>query len=340
MTLDDAVALSLLDDLPRVGLTDRLLTNDPELLELAAQGHEHAREFRQRVAARGIGVLGWHEPRFPAGLLATSDCPPALWYRGDLTALTAPAIAIVGSRAASAVALETAARLGEDLAAFGITVVSGLARGVDSAAHRGAIRQGQTIAVLGSGVDRIYPAEHRGLADSITARGLVVSEFPPGSAPLPFRFPLRNRIISGLSLAVIVIEASEKSGSLITAACALEQGREVMAVPGNVLSGRNRGGHALLRDGARIVETAEDVVVELGLTARVAPGPEAGASTGKSINCEDPVLGAMDVGHAYDLDALAAACGLDVARLLPRLSELELRGHLRRLEGGRFIRSV
>jgi DNA processing protein len=137
-----------------------------------------------------------------------------------------------------------------------------------------------------------------------------------------------------------VIEASDKSGSLITAACALEQGREVMAVPGNVLSGRNRGGHALLRDGARIVETAEDVVAELGLAPRAATPVEGGANAGKSTNCKDPVLGAMDAGQPYDLDALAAACGLDVARLLPRISELELRGQLRRLDGGRFIRSA
>jgi DNA processing protein len=340
MTLDHAVALSLVDELPRVGLTDRLLSDDPELLELATARHQHAAEIRQQAAARGIGVLGWNDPQFPVSLLGTTDCPPALWYRGDLSSLRAPAIAIVGSRAASAVALETAARLGEDLAGRGIAVVSGLARGIDSAAHRGALRTGATIAVLGSGVDRIYPSEHRELADSITARGLVISEFPPGSAPLPFRFPLRNRIISGLSRAVIVIEASDKSGSLITAACALEQGREVMAVPGNVLSGRNRGGHALLRDGARIVETGEDVVAELGLAVRSAAMAGGVSTAGKSTNCDDPVLRAMDCGHSYDLDALAAACGLDVARLLPRISELELRGQLRRLEGGRFIRSA
>jgi DNA processing protein len=338
MTLDHAVALSLLDELPRVGLTDRLLSDDPELLEYAANGREHAVEVRQRAAERGIGVLAWNDPQFPAGLLATTDCPPVLWYRGDLSALLAPAIAIVGSRAASAVALETATRIGDELAARGIIVVSGLARGVDSAAHRGALRHGRTIAVLGSGVDRIYPSEHRDLAESIVTRGLIVSEFPPGSAPLPFRFPLRNRIISGLSRAVVVIEASDKSGSLITAACALEQGREVMAVPGNVLSGRNRGGHALLRDGARIVETGEDVLAEIGLTVRGSGGAEHEASAGKSTNCDDSVLRSMDAGHPYDLDALAAACGLEVARLLPRISHLELCGLVRRLEGGRFIR--
>jgi DNA processing protein len=336
MTLDDCVALSLVDDLPRVGLTERLTSSDPELLESAASGRPAAQRVREEAAARGIAVLAWNDPRFPAALLATSDCPPVLWYRGDVSALAAPAVAIVGSRAASAVALETAQRMAEGIAAHGVIVVSGLARGVDSAAHRGALRQGRTVAVLGSGLDCIYPHEHINLAADIAARGIVISEYPPHLTPLPFRFPLRNRIISGLSRAVVVIEASDKSGSLITAGCALEQGREVMAVPGNVLSGRNRGGHALLRDGARIVETAEDVLVELGLAARGAHA----SSPSHSATKDDPVLRGMDEGHLYDLDALAAACGLDMARLLPRLSDLELRGLIRRLEGGRFIRSA
>lgn len=337
MTLDHAVALSLVDDLPRVGLTARLLSHDPELLEIAANGVSDARDVRMCAASRGIQVLAWNDPRFPAGLLATTDCPPALWFRGDPTVFGATAVAVVGSRSASAVSLEAAARIGEGLAASGVTVVSGLARGVDSAAHRGALRQGKTVAVLGSGVDRIYPAEHTGLASDIADHGIVVSEFPPGAPPLAFRFPLRNRIISGLSRAVVVIEASEKSGSLITASCALEQGRDVMAVPGNVLSGRNRGGHALLRDGARIVETADDVLVELGLRSRA--GGTADTSVA-STTCEDPVLRSMHAGQPYDLDALADACGLQAARLLPRLSELELRGLVTRLEGGRFMRSA
>jgi DNA processing protein len=284
-------------------------------------------------------VLAWNDPQFPAGLLATTDCSPLLWYRGHLPTFSAPAVAIVGSRAASAVALEIAAQMAEGLAARGVVIVSGLARGVDSAAHRGALRQGATIAVLGSGVDRIYPREHVELANTIAAKGVVISEYPPGAAPLPFRFPLRNRIISGLSRAVVVIEAAEHSGSLITAASALEQGREVMVVPGNALSGRNRGGHALLRDGARIVETADDVLSELGLGTRPGP-PELPATSNGSTNCRDSVVVAMDAGRAYDLDALADACGLDMARLLARLSDLELRGQVRRLEGGRFIRSV
>ena len=338
MTLDHAVALSLIDDLPRVGLTDRLFSDDPELLDIAAAEIPLARRVRADASASGIDVIAWNAPTFPAGLLMTTDCPPVLWFRGLSAVFDAPAVAVVGSRAASAVALETASRIGEELAAYGVVVVSGLARGVDSAAHRGALRQGRTIAVLGSGVDRIYPREHASLAADIAATGLVASEFPPGSAPLPFRFPLRNRIISALSRGVVVIEASEHSGSLITAACALEQGREVMVVPGNVLSGRNRGGHALLRDGARLVETADDILTELGLCSRPASG--IAASNGQSTKCEDSLLRSMDAGLAYDLDALADASGLSAGHLLPRLSELELLGLITRLEGGRFMRSA
>jgi DNA processing protein len=338
MTLDQAVALSLLDDLPKVGLTARLLSDDPELLELGARRIDEARSVRRRAEEAGIRALAWNDPAFPSLLAAISDCPPLLWYRGDLASLDAPMVAIVGSRAATSVSLDAAARLAADLAARGVTVVSGLARGVDSAAHRGALTKGRTIAVLGSGVDYIYPSEHKPLAAQIADTGLVVSEYPPGTAPLPLHFPMRNRLISGLSLAVVVIEASEKSGSLITASCALEQGREVMAVPGNVLSGRNRGGHALLKDGAKIVETADDILEGLGWdpAADRSPGDETSASgTRGSV---DPVLKAMAVDHPYDLDALARNSGMDVRRLLPRLIELELAGLVRREGGGRFVR--
>jgi DNA processing protein len=338
MTLDDAVALTLAVDLPRVGLTARLRGGDPKLLDLANRLREAGREARLRAATRDVAVIAWNDPRFPQALLTIDDCPPALWYRGSLACFEAPAVAIVGSRAGSAVAIETAQRLAADLAARGIVVVSGLARGVDSAAHRGALRAGRTIGVLGSGVDRIYPAEHEALARDIACDGLVVSEYPPGTPPLPHHFPLRNRIISGLSRAVVVIEASEKSGSLITARCALDQGRDVMAVPGNVLTGRNRGGHALIRDGAKIVECADDIVEEIGLDRAGAPpdrsdGPSAmGRST-------DPLLCALGEGEAYDLDALAARSGLDARRLLARLVELELAGLVRRVGGGRFMRA-
>jgi DNA processing protein len=339
MTLDQAVALSLLPALPRVGLTERLRASDPTLLDQVAPLRDRARQIRLRAAAEGVGVLAWNDPQFPAAQLTISDAPPVLWYRGMLAALRQPAVAIVGSRSASAVALEIAARLGAELAARGVVVVSGLARGVDSAAHRGALSHGCTIAVLGSGVDVVYPREHAPLARDVATNGLVMSEYPPGTPPLAFHFPLRNRLISGLSEAVVVIEASEQSGSLITAACALDQGRDVMAVPGNVLSGRNRGGHALIRDGAKIVERVDDILEELGWQVASADST-AHASTGSDATTSaDPLLGLMRDGEPYDVEALGASAGIEGVRLLPRLLELELQGYVQRIDGGRFMRA-
>ena len=349
MTIDQAIALSLLDNLSRVGLTARLAALDPELLEQASARLPLAVAVRRAAAHSGFEFLPWNAPSFPAALLATTDCPPGLWCRGDIHCLQGPLVAIVGSRAGSAVALETAVRLGADLASRGVIVVSGLARGVDSAAHEGALRSGRTVAVLGCGIDRVYPREHAGLADRIAAAGAIVTEYPPGTPALPFHFPLRNRIISGLSRAVVVIEASEKSGSLITAACALEQGREVMAVPGNVLTGRNRGGHALIRDGAKIVESADDIVMELGpaLAALMrrdgVPASAAWAANGLSgTDTKTSVESLMSViaqREPCDLDDLVAATGANAPELLPLLSGLELSGRIRRVEGGRFMRA-
>lgn len=336
VTHDQAVALSLAPALSRVGLTARLQQSDPTLLELANAYLPSVAECRRRAAAGCIESVPWNAPEFPQLLLATPDCPPALWYRGDLAVLLEPAVAIVGSRAATAVAHEIATTIATELAAKGVIVVSGLARGVDSAAHRGALTRGRTVAVLGSGPDRIYPGEHVALAAEIALTGLLLSEYPPGTPPLPFHFPQRNRLISGLSLAVVVIEAAEGSGSLITAACALEQGREVMAVPGNALTGRNRGGHALIRDGAKIVESADDIVDELGL-ASGPPATERPDVMERSAR-RDPLLAVMDEGETYDLDALTATLGISGARLLARLLELELQGIVRRVGGGRFIR--
>jgi DNA processing protein len=340
MTSDEAVALSFafLSDLRRSGLTDRLLADDPNLVELARSLMLRANAARADAASRGIHVVGWNEPAFPSALLTLSDVPPALWYRGRLDVLNATAVAVVGSRAASPIAIETATRIASDLASRGITVVSGLARGVDSAAHRGALQTGRTAAVLGSGFDHMYPAEHESLAAEIAIDGIVLSEYPPDTPPLPLLFPLRNRLISGLSRAVVVIEANEKSGSLITAACALEQGREVMAVPGNVLSGRSRGAHALIRDGAKIVECADDIVEELcGLASRGRPHETGLSSTSSGVSV-DPIVAGMEAGHAYDVDGLAEVSGLANVQLLSRLIDLELQGRVRRVGGGRFMR--
>jgi DNA processing protein len=290
-----------------------------------------------RARRSGIDVIAWSDPEYPSALAAIVDPPPVLWIRGTRAALEAPGVAVVGSRAGSAYALAVAERLAVDLAARGLTIISGLARGVDSAAHRGALAApGSTIAVLGSGADIIYPREHIPLATRIIAAtahgamGAIVSELVPGTPPRPDFFPRRNRIISGLARAVVVIEAGEKSGSLITARCALEQGRDVLAVPGNVLNGRNRGSHALLRDGAKIVEGADDILEELGL--------DGGAGHVRTKGSYDPVLACLFPGEPCDLDAIAERTGLTAARLLPRLLELELQGLVQRIGGGRFVR--
>jgi DNA processing protein len=294
-----------------------------------------AERLLSRGRTRGIAALALDDARYPLALAEIFDPPLVLWVGGQIDALGGPAVAVVGSRAASPYALEVAERLGADLAGRAVTVVSGLARGVDSAAHRGALAGGgRTVAVLGSGVDVIYPAEHDALAEAIRARGAIVSELGPGTPPRPFHFPRRNRLISGLSLAVVVVEASKDSGSLITAACALEQGREVMAVPGNVLSGRNRGSHALLKDGAKIVESADDILEEIQGIGAAGASADAGDRP-----VSDPVLAHMAAGDSYDLDGLAQASGVDRVTLLTRLLELELAGAVRRVDGGRFVRS-
>jgi DNA processing protein len=287
-----------------------------------------------RAAQSGIAAVPWSAPAYPAALAAIADPPPVLWARGDLAALSRPAVAIVGSRDGTPYGLSVAERLAADLASRGVAIVSGLARGVDSAAHRGALSAagGSTLAVLGSGADVVYPAEHRELARRVERSGAVLSELVPGTPPRKPFFPLRNRVISGLSRAVVIVEAGERSGSLITARCALEQGREVLAVPGNILTGRNRGGHALLKDGAKIVESADDILEELGI--RLPGGPAPASLAGP----EDLVLRSLPAGEACDLDAIAERTGLAPPRLLPRLFELELQGLVRRAGGGRFVR--
>ena len=288
----------------------------------------------ETAQAGGITAVPWSDTRYPPALAAIADPPPVLWIRGDPDALGAPAVAIVGSRAGSAYARDVGREMGSGLARRGVTVVSGLARGVDSAAHRGAlIVDGRTVGVLGSGVDIVYPPEHSGLACDLMRRGALVSELPPGTTPRPAYFPQRNRLISGLSRAVVVVEASTRSGSLITARLALEQGREVMAVPGNVLNGRNRGAHALLKDGAKVVEDVADILEEIGLVGTLARDTRADELS------EDPVLRHLSRGESYDLDDLIALSGLDGPRLLPRLLELELAGRVARREGGRFHRT-
>lgn len=271
------------------------------------------------------------DPAYPPLLGAIPDPPDELWILGDAAVLGLEAVAIVGSRAASQYAIEMSASLAFDLARTGLVIVSGMARGVDGAAHRGALEAGgKTVAVLGCGVNVVYPEEHRELMLKIATTGAVISELPPDAPPLAHHFPLRNRIISGLSRAVVVVEAGEKSGSLITARCALEQGREVMAVPGNALSGRNRGSHALLKDGAKLVEGVDDILEELGYWRQ----HQAFARSNPLVH--NGLIANLLPGETYGLDELGAVSGLSASELLPLLMELELKGALIRAPGGRF----
>ena len=286
----------------------------------------------------GIRAIPWDDPRYPGLLACTEDPPPVLWAKGRTQSLDAPSVAIIGSRAASPYALQIADRLAAELAERGIVVVSGLARGVDSAGHVGCLNAGgATIAVTGCGLDTVYPRENTQLAERIAAKGLLLSELAPGAPPLPEHFPLRNRIISGISLAVVVVEASEKSGSLITAGCALRQGRDVMAVPGSVLSGRNRGSHALLKVGAKVVETADDILEDMGWNASTSSSSAGLRAPSWTLN-SDPLLSKMDAGEVYRLDDLVEATGTTASKLLPRLMELELLGYIEAPGGGRFVR--
>jgi len=298
-----------------------------EVLERARAALEAARQL-------GIDVIPWFDPRYPVLLDCAPSPPPVLWLKGQTAALAMPTVAIVGSRAATDYALEVSERLAAELAERGIAIASGLARGVDSAAHRGCVAAGgATTAVLGCGPDRVYPSEHRSLAATISKTGVLVSELAPGAPPAAEHFPLRNRIISGISLAVVIVEASEKSGSLITARYALDQGRDVMAVPGNVLSGRNRGSHGLLKDGAKVVESADDILGELGWPVR----QSSAYSLAKSL-VSDTLLARMEPGEVYRLDDLIAATGIEGPRLLARLAQFELDGQVRSAPGGGFVR--
>jgi DNA processing protein len=297
-----------------------------------------------KAGRRRAIVLG--DPVYPDALAAIPDPPPLLWINGGAGVFAHPTVAIVGSRYAAPASLEIAFTLARDLAALGVVVASGLARGVDEAAHRGALEGGATVAVLGSGIDRVYPPEHGPLANVIASTGAIVSELAPDAPPIAEHFPRRNRIISGLARGVVVVEASLKSGSLITARLALEQGREVMAVPGSALGGRHKGSHSLIRDGAALVESAEDVLAALGWQVQpsvrdpvrdsVPDGPGGGPGGPGGAGAPDPILAVLEGGEAVTVESLVAATGLPTEALLAGLSRHEVTGRVMRLPGGAF----
>jgi DNA processing protein len=283
--------------------------------------------------ARGIRLVRKGDDDYPRWLRRIYDAPPLLWTLGTLLADEGErAVAVVGARAATPLGRSFARTLAADLAAAGLTIVSGLARGIDTAAHEGALEAGgRTVAVLGSGIDSIYPRENLALARTIAREGALVSEFPPGTGPWKQNFPRRNRTIAGWARATVVVEAGERSGALHTARTALEEGRDVMAVPGHPSLPGCAGTNALLRDGAALVRDAGDVLAEMGLP----PAPRKAAAEASG----DELLAALRRSAPAGVDQLAARCGLPVPLLLARLSELELAGRVRRLPGALFVRS-
>lgn len=277
------------------------------------------------------------EPDYPLALESLPDAPPILFLRGAFDPVDRLAIGIVGTRHATHYGLNEAARFARDLARAGVTVVSGMARGIDAAAHRGALEAGgRTIAVLGGGLAHIYPPEHAGLAEEIAAAGVVLSEYAPDAVPRGPMFPQRNRLISGLSLGVLVVEAADRSGSLITARHAAEQGREVFALPGPVSSRVSRGCHALIRDGAHLVTSVDDILDELGPVAESIPtddGHQVRQPGELLLNDQErAVLEAIDT-QATSIDALTRQSGLPIHRVLSTISVLETRRLIRRLSG-------
>ena len=303
-------------------------------------------EFEPRLAAgwqwltsgdesRDVVALG--DSRYPRALLDSADPPLLLYARGRVELLAQPAIAIVGSRNATAQGLENARAFAAYLSGAGWVVVSGLALGIDGAAHEGALAGGAgTIAVVATGLDRVYPARHRALATRIAADGLLVSEFAVGTPALAENFPIRNRIIAGLAQGTLVVEAAVQSGSLITARLAVEAGRDVFAIPGSIHSPQSRGCHALIKQGAKLVDSAADIVDELaplaGVARVVAAVPPSDPTPPK-----EPVLDALGF-DPIGLDALIARTGQSAAALSARLLDLELQGRVARLPGQRFQR--
>jgi DNA processing protein len=297
----------------------------------------------RRLEAVGARLLFIGDAEYPGLVREITDPPPLLFARGAPLS-TAPAVALVGARRASRVALEAARFLARGLAEAGVCVVSGFARGVDAAAHRAALEAGgPSVALFGCGVDICYPAEQRALLETLLASGTVLSEFPMGDGPEPWHFPVRNRLIAGLSRIVCVVEAAEKSGSLITARCAAGYGRDVAAVPGAILATLATGSNALLKDGAIFVRDADDLLAELPEEDRGRLNRAVAARAAAAVPDLPPdaaaLLASLDPDEPRDADSLIPAAGLDAARFSAALLHLEIEGLATALPGALFVRS-
>lgn len=322
--------------------------SERQLTSLGGFTAAHARELVRRRGAvepakelekffgLGIDFINFEDPRYPELLKNIFDPPLGIFVRGKLIDIDQKAVAIVGSRKPTPYGLAVAERLGAGLAGAGVVVVSGMARGVDTAAHRGALGAGgRTVAVLGCGVDVVYPRENKKLMEEICGRGAVISEFPPGSPPEAWHFPVRNRIISGLTRGVVVVEAAEQSGALITADMALEQGRDVMAVPGNISSPMSCGPNRLIKQGAKLVEGPDDILDELGFNRLFNEGENRGVAPPRLTSEEKAVMSVMN-HHPASLDQVVGRSGLSAQQVLAALMFLELKGLVRQLPGKNY----
>jgi DNA processing protein len=305
---------------------------------MAEEIFDWARREQCRILVRG-------SDGYPPLLDEIYDPPLVLYCRGHIEVLDLPAVAVVGTRRPTYYGLQMAQGLAADLAARGVAVISGLARGIDAAAHRGCLEAGgMTAAVFGCGIDVVYPREHRQLSRQIVERGLLLAEFPPGTSPAPQNFPVRNRIISGLSLGTVIVEACEYSGSLITARLAMEQNREVFAVPGNLTSPQSFGPNYLIKQGAKLVQVWRDVVEELpsevrhGILAREDTRSRPVQELDLMTEEESMIVAALDASKATQFDRIFQRSGMSVPRLSELLLNLEMRGLVRQVPGNLFIR--
>lgn len=321
------------------GVGPRLAETLADRRQIAAARQQAKREL-ERLRQSAVFLLSLSSSEYPEALRAIPDPPPLLYWRGDLSLLNNPAVAIIGSRAATDYGRRVASRLAAELAELGVTIVSGAAYGIDAAAHHGALRAGGgTAAVLGCGVDVVYPRTHADLFRHIAEQGLLLSEYPLGTPPEGFRFPARNRIISGLVKGVVVVEAAEKSGSLITARLALDQGREVFAVPGRIDSLKSAGSHRLIQQGAHLVQTAADILEGLAWGSGATAAPSRQHPTGPA-DLSAPALRLLEQLDVYprDIDALSRLTELPIVELHALLLQLELQGLVRQLPGQLYER--
>ncbi len=308
------------------------------LAPIDARRHDATRAW---LDVPGNELIAWDDPDYPRALFDVADTPPILFHVGRRDLLNRPSLAIVGSRNATPQGIENARAFAAALSAAGVTIVSGLALGIDAAAHRGGLDgEGSTLAVVGTGLDRVYPARHRELAHAIATHGALVSEYPPGTPPLKENFPRRNRLLSGLARGVLVVEATLSSGSLITARLAGEQGRDVFAIPGSIHSPFSKGPHKLIREGAKLVETAQDVLEELNIGGgRVAVSAATAADDAPLPTAHAALLAAIAHDPA-DLDTLIARTQMSADAIAAALTTLELDGRVAALPGGRWRRAA